>query len=72
MDRTELLDRYRRGFAAVEQALEDITEDELDRPGPDGGWSARQVTHHLARFGGEGVHPPAAPHRRGRAGDPRV
>jgi len=48
MDRTELLDRYRGGFAAVERALDDITDDELDRPGPDGGWSARQVAHHLA------------------------
>ncbi len=48
MERTELLDRYRGGYAAVEAALADITDDELDRPGPDGGWSARQVAHHLA------------------------
>ena len=48
MERTELLDRYRTGYAAVEDALADITDDELDHPGPDGGWSARQVAHHLA------------------------
>ena len=48
MERTELLDRYRGGYAAVEAALAEITEEELDRPGPDGGWSARQVAHHLA------------------------
>ena len=48
MERTELLDRYPGGYAAVEEALAGITEEELDRPGPDGGWSARQVAHHLA------------------------
>ena len=48
MERDELLERYREGFAAVEHALEGVTDDELDRPGPDDGWSARQVAHHLA------------------------
>ena len=48
MEREELLNRYRGGFAAVERALAAITDEELDRPGPEGGWSARQVTHHLA------------------------
>ena len=48
MQRQELLDRYRGGFGAIERALEDITDEELDRPGADGGWSARQVVHHLA------------------------
>jgi hypothetical protein len=48
MEREELLERYRDGYAAVERALEGVTDDELDRPGPDGGWSARQVAHHLA------------------------
>jgi hypothetical protein len=48
MERQDLLDRYRDGYSAVEQSLEGITDDELDRPGPDGGWSARQVAHHLA------------------------
>ena len=48
MDRHDLLDRYRGGYSAVEQSLEGITDAELDRPGPEGGWSARQVAHHLA------------------------
>lgn len=48
MERSELLDRYRGGYAAVEEAVAEISADELDRPGPDGGWSARQVAHHLA------------------------
>jgi hypothetical protein len=48
MDRSQLLDRYRGGYAAVEEAMADITDEELDRPGPDGGWSPRQVAHHLA------------------------
>lgn len=48
MERSELLDRYRSGYAAVEEAVAEITDEELDRPGPEGGWSARQVAHHLA------------------------
>jgi hypothetical protein len=48
MERIELLDRYRGGYAAVEEAVAEITDEELDRGGPDGGWSARQVAHHLA------------------------
>jgi hypothetical protein len=48
VERSQLLDRYRGGFAAVEDALAGITDEELDRPGPNGGWSARQVAHHLA------------------------
>jgi DinB superfamily len=48
MERSQLLDRYRGGFAAVADALAGITDEELDRPGPDGGWSAREVAHHLA------------------------
>ena len=48
MERSELLDQFRGGYAAVESALAEITDEELDRAGPDGGWSARQVAHHLA------------------------
>lgn len=47
-DREALLRRYREGAAAVDAALAGITDDELDRPAPDGGWTARQVAHHLA------------------------
>jgi hypothetical protein len=47
MDRQALLDRFRTGYADVEDALAGATADELDRPPPDG-WTARQVVHHLA------------------------
>lgn len=50
MDETErrtLIERYRTGVAAVEDALAGITQDELDRR-PADGWTARQVAHHLA------------------------
>lgn len=47
MDREALLERFRTGYADVVDALAGITDDELDRPPPDG-WTARQVVHHLA------------------------
>ena len=47
MERTALLDRFRSGYADVEAALAGITETQLDHPAPDGGWTARQVAHHL-------------------------
>jgi hypothetical protein len=48
MDRTTLLAHFRTGYQAVLDALDRISPAELDRPGPDGGWSPRQVVHHLA------------------------
>ena len=48
LDRATLLDQFRTGYADVEAALADITEAELDHPAPDGGWTAREVAHHLA------------------------
>ena len=48
IDRRQLLERYRTGMRAVLDALADITDAELDRPAPDGGWTARDVAHHLA------------------------
>jgi hypothetical protein len=48
MDRETLLDRFRAGYADVEAALADMTDADLDHPAPDGGWTARQVVHHLA------------------------
>ena len=48
MDRTELLDRYRSGYAAIAAALTGISPAQLDHtPGP-GEWSPRMVVHHLA------------------------
>jgi hypothetical protein len=48
MNRTDLLDRFRTGYPEVVAALDGITPDELDRLPADGGWSPRQVVHHLA------------------------
>ena len=47
-DRVGLLERYRSGSAAVDAALADVSDAELDRRPPDDGWTARQVAHHLA------------------------
>ena len=48
MDRTALLDRFRTGYDDVVDALADINPEELDSRPPDGGWTAREVAHHLA------------------------
>ena len=47
-ERAELLDQYGSGLADLSEAVADITEGELDRPQASGGWTARQVIHHLA------------------------
>ncbi len=47
-DRTTSIERFRGGTRAVIDALADITDAELDRPAADGGWTAREVAHHLA------------------------
>lgn len=47
-DRTALLEAYRTAVADLEAALEGITEAELDGVPAEGGWTARQVVHHLA------------------------
>lgn len=46
--RDELISRFRDGYIEVERAVSGLTDDELDRPGPTGGWTPRQVVHHLA------------------------
>lgn len=47
-ERAELIERYRDGSAAVDEALAGLTDADLDRRPPDGGWTPRQVVHHLA------------------------
>jgi hypothetical protein len=44
-DRDALIARYRDGYRAVVDALKDA---DLDAPGGDGGWTPRQIVHHLA------------------------
>jgi hypothetical protein len=46
-ERARLIRQYRDGHRAVVEALEGITEDELDRAA-DGEWTPRQIAHHLA------------------------
>ena len=48
MDRSALLEKFRSGYAAVEDALVGATDVELDRRPASGGWSAREIAHHLA------------------------
>src|SRR5207247_6902969 len=48
MTHDALVTRYKSGYDAVVAALEGITEPELDRDRGDGGWTPRQVVHHLA------------------------
>jgi len=47
-DRWSHLDRFRTGYPDVEAALAGLTEEQLDAPAPDGGWTAREIAHHLA------------------------
>jgi hypothetical protein len=47
-ERAALLALYGRGAAALREALAGATDEQLDRPAPDGGWTARQVAHHVA------------------------
>jgi hypothetical protein len=46
--RAQLVDRYKEGTGVFVEALEGITDGELDaRPGPEE-WTAREVVHHMA------------------------
>lgn len=48
-ERAQLLADFRGGYEAVVEALQGVTDEELDRVPEDGdGWSARKVVHHLA------------------------
>jgi len=48
MDRAARIERYRTAAADLDDALADITDEELDRSPGGGEWTARQVVHHLA------------------------
>lgn len=47
-ERDALVRRYRAGSAVVRAAVAGASDAELDARPPDGGWTARQVVHHLA------------------------
>lgn len=46
--RGALIERYKAGYQAVVDALQGITEAELDRRAAPGSWTAREIVHHLA------------------------
>ncbi len=46
-ERKRLIDQYRDGYRAVTEALEGITDAELDHSATDD-WTPRQIAHHLA------------------------
>jgi hypothetical protein len=45
-EKADMIARYRDGYRAVREALDGITDEELDRSA-DGGWTPRQIAHHL-------------------------
>jgi hypothetical protein len=46
-ERARLINVYREGHSEVARALDGITPEELDRSA-DGGWTPREIVHHLA------------------------
>jgi hypothetical protein len=46
-ERAELIAKYRDGYRVVKDALSGVTDEELDRADA-GGWTPRQIAHHLA------------------------
>jgi hypothetical protein len=47
-DSEALLVAYARGPAALDEALTAVDSDLLDLASPDGGWTIRQIVHHIA------------------------
>jgi hypothetical protein len=47
-ERTDLLNHYAQGYDEVVESLRGITDQELDLADPAGGWTPRQIVHHLA------------------------
>ena len=45
--RRVLIQRYRDGHRVLAEALAGATDAELDAQPPDGGWTARQIAHHV-------------------------
>lgn len=46
-DRNTVMTRFRKGPALLAQALAGLKEAELDSPPSQGGWTIRQIVHHL-------------------------
>jgi hypothetical protein len=48
VERTDLIQRYRAGPDVLEAAVARLSDADLDRRPADGGWTPREVVHHLA------------------------
>lgn len=46
-DRESILDRYREGPALLSRALAGLRDADLDAPPSGGGWTVRQIVHHV-------------------------
>jgi len=46
--RRELVAQYREGPGVIEDLVAGLSEEDLDRSPADGGWTGREVIHHLA------------------------
>ena len=47
-ERDALITQYKDGYRAVRDALSQLTESDLDRRPASGGWTPREIVHHLA------------------------
>jgi hypothetical protein len=47
-ERAHLIDQYGQGYDEVLESLRGFTDQDLDRGDSAGGWTARQIVHHLA------------------------
>lgn len=47
-DRTTILSQYADGPAQLERIIKDLSESELDQTPSQGGWSIREIVHHIA------------------------
>jgi len=47
-ERAGLLKKYAQGYDEVVESLRGLTDQQLDREDPAGGWTPRQIVHHLA------------------------
>jgi hypothetical protein len=47
-ERSALITSYKDGYQEVYSAVQQLTEEDLDRRPADGGWTPREIVHHLA------------------------
>jgi hypothetical protein len=47
-ERSALIAAYKDGYQEIYSAVQQLTEEDLDRRPADGGWTPREIVHHLA------------------------